>query len=127
MSRYDQRGQTLAMATDEGEEPDPRVSLANERTFLAYNRTALAFVVGGLAVSGSNAVLDAPAWVLVIGLPLIAVGAAVAWLSRTRYAEVQAAVRRGDPLPPPPLVRIVSIAVSLVAVAALVVVVAFAR
>jgi putative membrane protein len=109
------------------EEPDPRISLANERTFLAYNRTALALVVGGLAVSGSDQVLDAPGWVHVVGIPLIAVGAAVGWFSRHRYAEVQEAVRRGDPLPPPPLVRVLSLAVALVAVAALVVVVAFAR
>lgn len=35
---------------DEGEEPDPRFSLANERTFLAWLRTALALLAGGVAV-----------------------------------------------------------------------------
>lgn len=33
------------------EAPDPRVSFANERTFLAWNRTALALIAGRLAVS----------------------------------------------------------------------------
>jgi hypothetical protein len=36
-----------------GEEikPDPRLTFANERTFLAWNRTALALVAGGLAAA----------------------------------------------------------------------------
>ena len=109
------------------EEPDPRISLANERTFLAYNRTALALVVSGLAISGAEAVFDAPGWVYIVGVPLIAVGAAVAWFSRRRYEDVQAAVRRGEPLPPPPLVHVLSVSVALVAVAALVAVVVVAR
>ncbi|MGA9597271.1 MAG: DUF202 domain-containing protein, partial [Acidimicrobiia bacterium] len=35
----------------QGVEPDPRFSLANERTFLAWIRTGLAFVAGGVAVA----------------------------------------------------------------------------
>jgi hypothetical protein len=34
----------------EGTEPDPRYTFANERTFLAWSRTALALVVAGLGV-----------------------------------------------------------------------------
>ena len=41
---------------DGGEDPDPRFSLANERTFLAWLRTGLALVVAGLAVEA----LDVP-------------------------------------------------------------------
>ena len=35
---------------DHGDEPDPRFSLANERTFLAWIRTALALLAGAAAV-----------------------------------------------------------------------------
>jgi putative membrane protein len=33
-----------------GTEPDPRFTLANERTFLAWIRTSLALLAGGIAV-----------------------------------------------------------------------------
>jgi putative membrane protein len=35
----------------DGSEPDARFTFANERTFLAWNRTALALVVAGLAIA----------------------------------------------------------------------------
>ena len=35
---------------DDGDEPDPRFSFANERTFLAWVRTALALLAGGVAL-----------------------------------------------------------------------------
>ena len=85
----------------EGNEPDPRWSLANERTFLAYERTALGLVVAGFAVAGSHAFTDTPAWVAVIGLPLIILGAAVGLEGRTRFLAAQRAMRNGEPLRAP--------------------------
>jgi putative membrane protein len=41
-----------ASVTSSGSHPDPRFSLANERTFLAYVRTALAVLAGGVAIIG---------------------------------------------------------------------------
>lgn len=38
---------------DVGSEPDPRFTLANERTFLAWIRTVLAVITGGVAVDAS--------------------------------------------------------------------------
>jgi putative membrane protein len=35
-------------------EPDPRFTLANERTFLAWIRTSLALIAGGFPVSGAR-------------------------------------------------------------------------
>jgi uncharacterized membrane protein YidH (DUF202 family) len=37
--------------TDDEQEPDYRFTLANERTFLAWIRTALALIAGGIAVA----------------------------------------------------------------------------
>ena len=36
-----------------GRDPDPRFTLANERTYLAWNRTALALIGGGLAAAAA--------------------------------------------------------------------------
>ncbi|GAA3652743.1 YidH family protein [Streptomyces fenghuangensis] len=82
----------------EGTTPDYRFSLANERTFLAWIRTALALVAGGLAVDqfltgirpGPRAAI---AVVLLAGGALCAVRAVNHWLRTER------AMRRGEDLP----------------------------
>jgi len=82
---------------EEGREPDPRFSLANERTFLAWIRTALALVAAGVAID----VLEVghPAWrlagaLLFIGLGMLAV--VRAWFA---WAATERALRREQPLP----------------------------
>src|SRR3954462_10286719 len=45
---------------DEGAAPDPRFTFANERTFLAWIRTSLALIAGGLGVDAFAH--DLPAW-----------------------------------------------------------------
>ena len=90
----------------EGQEPDPRWSLANERTLLAYQRTALGLVVAGFAVVGSNAVSDTPRWLAAIGVPLILLGAWVSATGRSRFVEAQKAMRAGAPLPAPHVINV---------------------
>ena len=81
-----------------GNEPDPRFTFANERTFLAWNRTALALIAGGLAVAqffdeGSRGSR------LAIAAPLVLLGAALALTSHGRWQANQRALRLGEPLP----------------------------
>ena len=84
----------------QGEEPDARFSLANERTFLAWIRTALALIAAGVAIE----VLDLPvqtglrlAAALVLGL-LGMLAAVQAWVGWTR---TETALRLGRALPGP--------------------------
>jgi len=66
-------------SADEGTEPDPRFTFANERTFLAWSRTALALVVAGLGVVQLLPPFPGVPWGRhVLGVPLIVFGAVVA-------------------------------------------------
>jgi putative membrane protein len=90
-----------ATAADEGgTEPDARFTFANERTFLAWSRTALALVVAGLAIVQ---LLPPFPGVSVgrhlLGVPLIVLGAVLAVVAYAEWVRNQRALRRGEPLP----------------------------
>src|SRR5436305_10079698 len=87
------------------EDPDVRFSYANERTFLAWNRTSLALVTAGLAITQLLPPFDVPGGRRLIGLPLIAViiglaliaSAAGSWEERGRRRNVASGVGAIDP------------------------------
>ena len=97
-------------------EPDPRFSFANERTFLAWIRTALGLVTAGLVVTQLFPKFDIPFGRRLIGLPLIALGVLIALFSYSTWQANEGAMRRREPLPKSPLPRLVAIVVSVVAV-----------
>jgi len=107
---------------DDGREPDARFTLANERTFLAWNRTALALIGGGLA-AGQLLDVEGRLARLLVALPPIALGAVLAVASYGRWEANQRALRRGEPLPAggPPRVLAAGIALVAVLVAAILV------
>ena len=102
------------------DEPDVRFSYANERTFLAWNRTSLALVTAGLAITQLLPAFDLPGGRRIIGLPLIALGTITAFLSYQHWQENEQAMREGKPLPASPLPRILAIVVALSAAVAFV-------
>ncbi|MER5729984.1 DUF202 domain-containing protein [Streptomyces sp. NPDC002138] len=105
---------------DEGATPDYRFSLANERTFLAWIRTALALVGGGFAV---DQFLPDLRWAVRVGmaLALLAVGAACALRAVNHWVRCERAMRRGEDLPLSRFPVVLSLGVGLVAVAMMVV------
>src|SRR5215469_17176714 len=85
---------------EEGHEPDARFTFANERTFLAWSRTALALVVAGLAiVQLLPPFRGVPFGRHVLGVPLIVLGAVIAVASLYEWIRNQRALRLGQPLP----------------------------
>ena len=89
-----------AAVQDEGHEPDPRFTFANERTFLAWSRTALALVVAGLAVVQLLPPFPGvPVGRHLLGVPLIVLGAVLAVVAYAEWMKNQRALRRGEPLP----------------------------
>ena len=108
-------------ATD-GVEPDYRFTLANERTFLAWIRTALGLLAGGVAVRQLVQPFDIAGARTLLALLAIAGSAVLAVGGYFRWVGVQRAVRRGEPLPPARLVPVVASGLLLVALVAFVLV-----
>jgi putative membrane protein len=102
-------------SSEDGTDPDYRFSLANERTFLAWMRTSLAFIAAAVAleqlvpsfsVRGVRTGLSVA--LAVFGL-LAGVGAYRHWVRSER------AMRRGEPLPRTPLMLTLSIGLAVIA------------
>ena len=83
-----------------GSEPDYRFTLANERTFLAWFRTALALIAGGVAVVQLVPALALPGARHVLGTLLAVAGGGLSLAAVFRWSRVQAAMRREEDLPP---------------------------
>ncbi len=80
-------------------EPDYRFTLANERTFLAYVRTALALDGAGLAVVQFLTKVGSQRGREVVGILLVLGGLGTLLAGFLRWRMVQAAMRADDPLP----------------------------
>jgi putative membrane protein len=103
---------------DEGQEPDPRFTFANERTFLAWHRTALALIGAGLAVTSVLPPFELPGGRALLGLPLIVLGGIIAFTSYGRWSANQRALRLGLPLPGHWINQVLGVTVGLGAVVA---------
>jgi putative membrane protein len=103
-------------------EPDYRMSLAAERTYLAYLRTGLALLAAGVAVIGALPDAGAPLLRRCLGLGLVVVGGTVLAAARPRWIAIDRAMRRGEPLPSSLVVRSLGLVLVAAAVAAGVVV-----
>ncbi len=102
------RGKIAERLLPGGEEPDPRFTLANERTFLAWIRTSLALLAGGIAIEAFTSdlflepVRKGLAIVLLLLGMLLSAGAALRWL------RVERSMRHKAPLPLPLIVPLLA-------------------
>lgn len=120
MSRTAERGARVRRLLLGGDaEPDPRFSLANERTFLAWIRTALAVIAAAVATDAvmvgvwPGGVRRFVVVLLLVSGTAVSAGAALRWLA------VERALRSGRPLPLSPLVPLLALVVFLGAASAL--------
>lgn len=100
-----------------GTEPDPRFTLANERTFLAWIRTSLALLAGGVAVEAFMADLFGPGLRQSIAVLLLVLALVVGGGSFFRWLNVERSMRHKAPLPLPWIAPILAIGGALVAAA----------
>ena len=80
-------------------EPDYRFTLANERTYLAYVRTALALDGAGLAVVQFLTKVGNQRGREVVATLLVLSGLGTVLAGFLRWRSVQLAMRHGEPLP----------------------------
>jgi len=101
----------------DGSDPDYRFSLANERTFLAWIRTSLAFVAAGVLLK-QFAITIKPHWlVLSLALGLAALSALASVLSYLRWKNNEIAMRHSGSLPFSASLPIVSVSIFILSVA----------
>src|SRR3954452_3372636 len=101
--------------------PDPRFPLANERTFLAWNRTVWAFIAGGLAVE--QFVDVSRPLRLLVSIPLVLLGGFVGVGGYLRWRYAEDAIRSGDDVAPSRLPAVLAVAFALLTSGALVLVI----
>ncbi|QPK83223.1 DUF202 domain-containing protein [Corynebacterium qintianiae] len=107
----EQRGWFTEAVFPDGDEPDPRFTLANERTFLAWTRTALAFLAGGIALEAFQIPGIPPGLRTVAAAVVILLGMAISLGAALRWVRVERAMRRGDPLPAPAIIPALGIGI----------------
>ncbi|MFF4834321.1 YidH family protein [Streptomyces sp. NPDC001315] len=105
----------------EGGTPDYRFSLANERTFLAWLRTALALIGGGFAVDQFLPDLRW-GWRVGLALALLVAGVLCSLRAVNHWVRCERAMRRGEDLPVSRFPALLGVVVAVVAVAMVIVV-----
>jgi putative membrane protein len=107
----------------EGQDPDYRFSLANERTFLAWVRTSIALLAGSVGIVQLATDLGT-GWVRrTVGGLLAFTGVLVGALAHRHWKANERAMRAGQPLPYSPVLALLSLVLTVVAVAVLLLVV----
>ncbi len=101
-----------------GADPDYRLTLANERTFLAWLRTGLALLVGAVALASlvhdfgpESLRIAITVWLLILSLA-VTIGAYVRW------DRAERALRESRSLPTDPLPRLIGAGVAIVVASA---------
>jgi putative membrane protein len=99
----------------EGKDPDYRFSLANERTFLAWIRTALALLAGGVVLDQFAVKLASPRVLVILATSLAVLSAVLCAAAYSRWKDNEIAMRHDRGLPMGPIIPLLATATVVVA------------
>lgn len=107
--------------TDSAEESelDYRFTFANERTFLAWQRTALGLLAAAVALVQLVPELAIPGSRRLLGVGLALLATVTSVMGLLRWQQADRAMRRGDPLPRHPSPAYLAVGLTLVGIIAL--------
>jgi len=100
-------------------EPDYRFTFANERTFLAWQRTALGLLAAAVALVQLVPELAVPGARRALGVGLAALATLTSLMGLVRWRQADRAMRRGEPLPRHPTPAYVAVGLCVVGLVAL--------
>lgn len=106
--------------SEAGREPDYRFTLANERTFLAWVRTALALIAAGLVLSQLAGHFTSAPGLKWVGIALCAFAVLIGPLAYLHWKANQIAMRTDAPLPRSAALPILSAGIAILSAAALI-------
>ena len=98
-----------------GDDPDPRFTLANERTFLSWMTTSLGLLGIGLAVG--SLIPSSSTALTVLGALWIVLAAVIAARALIRWFRLERAMRHNQALPLSGSIPVLAVALSVLALA----------
>jgi putative membrane protein len=98
----------------DGKEPDYRFSLANERTFLAWIRTALSLLAGGVLLEQFATKLEPRLVVIGLAIGLAALSTVLCGVAYFRWKANEIAMRHDRPLPSTIAIPLLTLAAAIV-------------
>jgi putative membrane protein len=99
----------------EGEDPDYRFSLANERTFLAWIRTALALLAGGVLLEQFATRLGPRLVLVTLAVALAILASVLSGMAYQHWKHNEIAMRHSRTLPSSPAIPLLAAATLCVA------------
>jgi putative membrane protein len=105
-----------------GVDPDPRFSLANERTFLAWIRTSLGMIALGVGIATFVSTNASRGFSMLVAAILVVLGGVLGTLSWFRWLNVERSMREGRGIPPSRTAIYLAMAISVLAVLSLAVI-----
>jgi putative membrane protein len=98
-----------------GGDPDPRFSLANERTFLAWIRTGLGLIALGVGVATFVSTQMAKNLSILVAAGLVLLGGVICGAAWFRWLRVERSMRQGMGIPPSRMAPVLAFGIAILA------------